>query len=880
MKFPNKLSKERLSLLSPEDRKIYEYEHSGLCPEMKQLHESRKKVTRNDEGDIVPDKCPECGSPVGLYIKGEPVYLCSNCGKYFGGMPFHLHETDKYNELTQEDIDSIEFPDDFTKDDKKYAKQILDEILFESMFDELFDKEMKEELGAEEYEKVKSNIFELILNDPDLRTLNEAEGHAMDWWTDCSWIIKLAGGLLTGLLGIIAWLFMKGKDRLAMVKLKQYMNKIVELTDQGVNKKRPWYSFLMVTRKNKQNTGDYNKACFRTIQETAERNMACLYSQAIHNLGFLKPGRTSFNTQLSGILPEEGSGLNMLRNTIVGTDKKKSVYKEKEMSAYKAMDLKLVPFRDDLSYFNNIKLPDIPTNYGMLMSAIDYPTKANENPNGSLFMNPNKEILQAKGSDIGQTYFGGEFDMTKTIKHKSTNESVQNYYNRSLFEVADKDGYDKTKDGASTGVLTPDLDPTAVGGKELEQETQKRKKTAVVNFNGDIVDAIDNYISASVPIVVSLCRAICGKNNEGIKKLAETIHNAQTAAESSFNKYIETKEEVLKVLMGSEYETQKKNLQKSCAITLNVLKLIKAFSNVNVQKMFLRDRSECNMFIAEIYKMINKSNTGNIDEHDLDMKIRRYFINGINTYSDFERELKKNKDLYRIISTTVEESFDIHRYDNTVSLFEGDEHYLDDDKLFEEIQHAQQAAYNSMKSFMKPAIREITIGSDPAEWQIVTNAKDRMTKLKDAADTEIKNKIDLICRTSSTAQSSLGDKFKAALSKHPVRAESLKNIWAKYSDDLQDRIESRIRSIYGGNGNSNIVNTISQFISVTYPNLIATLVYYKIILHNIKVYTTKNPIYIEEENVIADLSSQEDMSIVETSLQFIEYQQSQNNNQN
>jgi hypothetical protein len=71
---------------------------------------------------------------------------------------------------------------------------------------------------------------------------------------------------------------MKGKDRLAMKKLKQYMNKLVELIDQGVNKKRPWYSFLMISKKKRQNNGDYNKACFRTIQETAERNMACLYT--------------------------------------------------------------------------------------------------------------------------------------------------------------------------------------------------------------------------------------------------------------------------------------------------------------------------------------------------------------------------------------------------------------------------------------------------------------------------------------------------------------------------------------------------------------------------------------------------------------------------
>ena len=66
MKFPKKLSKERLSLLSPEDRKIYEYEHSGLCPEMKKLQESRKKIVKNDKGEIVPDTCTKCGAKVVL----------------------------------------------------------------------------------------------------------------------------------------------------------------------------------------------------------------------------------------------------------------------------------------------------------------------------------------------------------------------------------------------------------------------------------------------------------------------------------------------------------------------------------------------------------------------------------------------------------------------------------------------------------------------------------------------------------------------------------------------------------------------------------------------------------------------------------------------
>jgi hypothetical protein len=59
-----------------------------------------------------------------------------------------------------------------------------------------------------------------------------------------------------------------------------------------------------------------------------------------------------------------------------------------------------------------------------------------------------------------------------------------------------------------------------------------------------------------------------------------------------------------------------------------------------------------------------------------------------------------------------------------------------------------------------------------------------MKALKEAADKEITAKIDLICRTANSGKSDIGDKFKAALSTHPVRAEGLKGLWAKYSDDL------------------------------------------------------------------------------------------------
>ena len=53
----------------------------------KNLNESKKTV-KNDKGKIVPKKCDKCGGDVVLQIHGEPVYVCKECGKYFGTMPF------------------------------------------------------------------------------------------------------------------------------------------------------------------------------------------------------------------------------------------------------------------------------------------------------------------------------------------------------------------------------------------------------------------------------------------------------------------------------------------------------------------------------------------------------------------------------------------------------------------------------------------------------------------------------------------------------------------------------------------------------------------------------------------------------------------------
>ena len=117
--------------------------------------------------------------------------------------------------------------------------------------------------------------------------------------------------------------------------------------------------------------------------------MACLYTQCIHRLGFLSPSLTNFNSITSGDEPADDSGLGQFFDIVNG------VSTEGEEAYINEGTKKLLPIKVNEKRFNKslLKLPSLPTNYAMLMSNIDYPTKANENPNGSLFMKPTKEII-------------------------------------------------------------------------------------------------------------------------------------------------------------------------------------------------------------------------------------------------------------------------------------------------------------------------------------------------------------------------------------------------------------------------------------------------------------------------------------------------------
>ena len=88
--------------------------------ETHELNESRKKVVKNDEGNIVPEKCDSCGGDVVCQIHGEPVYICKKCGKYYVTLPCHI------NEATESDVDLSSFKVQNELNPKIWVNDLMD----------------------------------------------------------------------------------------------------------------------------------------------------------------------------------------------------------------------------------------------------------------------------------------------------------------------------------------------------------------------------------------------------------------------------------------------------------------------------------------------------------------------------------------------------------------------------------------------------------------------------------------------------------------------------------------------------------------------------------------------------------------------------------
>lgn len=250
MRFPKELSAERLSLLSPEERAIYEQEH----------------IQKPYKNNIIQE------SGIEELFKDNPI--------------------------------------EFEEIDYDTAKEIYDSVCEDTMSD-ITDK------NDELYSDFTNDIYENLCKDNLI--FEGAEGWDAGYWIQGffpKWFGPLIGAGLAGLGTGIYGLLVLGKDKIAIAKLKNYMNQIVEIVDQGILKRRPWYSFFIPFKSKRNFVGEYNFGCLRSIQEMADRAMCNGCMQAAHKLGFFATGNMMSISNADQ--PQIGSGLDEFKENVIG----------------------------------------------------------------------------------------------------------------------------------------------------------------------------------------------------------------------------------------------------------------------------------------------------------------------------------------------------------------------------------------------------------------------------------------------------------------------------------------------------------------------------------------------------------------------------------
>lgn len=251
MKFPYELSEQRISLLSKEDQRIYRFEHSDFFDYSKkqQAIQEYQNALLERQGYYVQE------------IKKDPQFNTLNESEVF----------ETANELALYEVSNL----------VEQLADFLDDAILEGIY--------SEDEAVEYINEYVENFKEMSKH-----TLNEMRGDTVG--PDMSWWAEGLGGIFTGLFGVILALMMRGKTKMAIRQLENFMNKIVEMVDDGVNKKkgrglinkiRTVFSWLTKKDKTGKNQGEQNTMCLRVLQESFSADIAAKSMVYCKHLGLL-----------------------------------------------------------------------------------------------------------------------------------------------------------------------------------------------------------------------------------------------------------------------------------------------------------------------------------------------------------------------------------------------------------------------------------------------------------------------------------------------------------------------------------------------------------------------------------------------------------------
>ncbi len=491
-----------------------------------------------------------------------------------------------------------------------------------------------------------------------------------------------------------------------------------------------------------------------------------------------------------------------------------------------------IDLQNDL--YATIQFPTLPAHFEMLMSKLDFPEKANKNPNDALFMDPQK-IDATFADDLAKQLFN-----SKSFKDGSGLKSTLNpdaYDMQSNFESLSSVVQQKTFEYI--------LEDTANGnGIDIEVKDNKKINTKMTQMTQDVINAITTYVRRSIDVIKPMLEVVAG--NTAVKDVMRTLNTANSLGKDNVLNWIEAVSKIKK-----DYTEGLKNNQISAYRSQNdaIRDALKLYQCVCHSQSDFPAGINKEKYIRTIGDRIEKVK----NKHSLDNLVRNC-CQDFDSWDKFQKEFNNKGDKSFPIKLKKDIVTESISYDRKKKLNEYDDSIITiDDEARQNDNTNIIINYDKMYYDMINLISgEIGDAIGPREnWLCFKNVREDMKKLRDRADAEIKKKIELVCKTG-------GQK---SLIHWPFKAEGLLSMWERYASELDVRINNRINQLTGlGSVESGSATMLEDFLRSTYPQIISVMLTYKILFQQLNALYKKDfePGYtLEDREEIAKLSEEE-----------------------
>lgn len=302
-------------------------------------------------------------------------------------------------------------------------------------------------------------------------------------------------------------------------------------------------------------------------------------------------------------------------------------------------------------------------------------------------------------------------------------------------------------------------------------------------------------------------------SDEVIKKDSE-----QTAKYQAIDNYVNSI--MIAMEQSVRHITSDQGLQAFSDLHKVIISILGKKTKSTVQEVIKNNNDELKKSKDSIIAKLKKSN------NNLSLfkkQVERVLKN--DEFAKTEQGKKISKDLKDLHDEEKDNIFDSLATRNYTSVLnEADVEEIEHQKIQFDADELYKETVDTVRQYMVKIFN-----SKPENWDIVKNARKQMEAMKKGADEEIKKSIEHVCRTANSGQMNLGGKLMAFVSKHPMRAARLTNLWNRHMVDLDQRIEQRIKQISELDGKGPL-GMAREFYMDTFPALIGMMVTYKTLL--------------------------------------------------